>query len=357
MRGLTLFALVALSLLVAGTLAGRPLVAFATSGSMTPAIAVGDAFLVNPLDRVPDVGEVVVYAPAAAPEALAVHRVVAGTSAGFVTRGDANAVTDQDAGEPLVTPDRIRGVVVAGADGEPLVLRGAALPLLRARLLALHAWEASRLPASAIALAAGAATLAVALAPRRRKPASPRSRTRRLFPRGLLAKHVALALVAVLAAGSALAAARATEETKLALVVSDAPPPGSSRATTPGGTVAREVSVAAFPLVPTLVLVDGEARSAPSAGSVLLPPGGERRIPVSLVAADEVGLDEHVVRIARYPAVLPPSATRALHDALPGLPTALVGLALSLGAWAWWRSLALGDAPLASLLPRGRRPA
>lgn len=355
MRGLTLFATVALTLLVAGTLAGRPLVAFATSGSMTPAIAVGDAFLVNPLDRSPGVGDVVVYAPAAAPESLAVHRVVAGSPAGWVTRGDANAVTDQDAGEPLVTPDRIRGVVVAGADGEPLALRGAALPLLRARLLALHAWDAARVPAWALALAAGAATLALALAPRRRKPASPRSRTRRLLPRGLLAKHVAIGLVAILAAGTALAAARASEETRFAVVVSEAPPAGSSRATTPGGAVAREVAVAAFPLVPTLVLLEGDAGSAPSVASALLPAGAEERIPVSIVAADEVGLDEHVVRVSRYPAVLPPTATRALHDALPGLPTAVAGATLALGAWAWWRALALGDAPLAALLPRRRR--
>ena len=93
----------------------------ATSGSMAPAIQAGDGYVVVGAGEV-EVGDVVVFS---SPErgGYVTHRVVGESPAGFVTRGDANPSTDQEAGMAPVPRSAIVGEVLS-VGGSPLVVPG-----------------------------------------------------------------------------------------------------------------------------------------------------------------------------------------------------------------------------------------
>lgn len=103
---------------VALRLLGAFTVGVVTSGSMEPTLPAGSVFLAI-AGRV-EPGDVVVYR---APDgALVVHRAVAEAYGGWVTKGDANALTDQAQGVPAARP---MGVVPEVA-GRPLAVRQSA---------------------------------------------------------------------------------------------------------------------------------------------------------------------------------------------------------------------------------------
>ncbi len=109
--------------LLAGQALDRPvLLGYVTTGSMAPTLAPGDGFVAVPVELSGPIeaGDVVVFrATTVGGGGLTTHRVAAVTDAGLVTIGDANPVTDQSGGEPLVAPQqvvatalRIHGTVV-----------------------------------------------------------------------------------------------------------------------------------------------------------------------------------------------------------------------------------------------------
>lgn len=361
---LALLAAPALSLL------GHPVVAYAKSASMEPAIRLGDVFLINPFVQEPAAGDIIVYDSVLQGGALAVHRVVGGSPHGYETRGDANAVTDQDAGEPLVTPDRIRGRV-ATHGGDPLVVPRLGLLLLEARVayrsLLIAADSQERL-AAYVALAAGALALLLPEARRPRRARAPRSRDaglrrawRRVTPRRILARHVALAslLVLGLAVGAAVATSR--QDVPLSVVVTSSPPAGQDRSAAPGGFVPREIEVFSLPLVPTAVVVEGLTPGARVTEAAFhVPRGSAHRTLVEEVAGEAHGLQKDLVRVTRYPGLLPADATLALHRALPGGPLLAIGAAAALVLAAAYRAIGAGDVPLPALArrtgARGRAP-
>ncbi|CAD5243424.1 signal peptidase I [Thermococcus camini] len=108
--------LAVLGVLVIGSLAGalldRPVfMSYAYSGSMTPTIDKGDLFFINPLARNPDVGDVIVFKVGST---WTVHRVVAITEDGYITRGDNNVASDQQSHNiPPIKKDQIGGTVIA----------------------------------------------------------------------------------------------------------------------------------------------------------------------------------------------------------------------------------------------------
>lgn len=109
-----LFVLFAASLLL-GQALGQPIgIGYVETGSMSPELEPGDGFIAVPIQVADPVepGDVIVFdAENLHGGGLTTHRVVDETPAGFITKGDANAVTDQDGSEPPVK----RGQVVAVA--------------------------------------------------------------------------------------------------------------------------------------------------------------------------------------------------------------------------------------------------
>jgi signal peptidase len=97
--------------LLAGQIMGQPIVlSYVTSGSMEPTIDTGDGFVTVPTAVAGPVeeGDVVVFQAERVNDGqLTTHRVVKQTEQGFITRGDANTVTDQANDEPPVTRAQI----------------------------------------------------------------------------------------------------------------------------------------------------------------------------------------------------------------------------------------------------------
>lgn len=99
---------------------------YVNSGSMAPTLSTGDGFVAvpAPIADEPQPGDVVVYRSEQIESGgLVTHRVVAETDDGYVTKGDANPVTDQQAGEPPVSRDRIVGQALT-VNGEVFALPG-----------------------------------------------------------------------------------------------------------------------------------------------------------------------------------------------------------------------------------------
>lgn len=94
-------------------------VSYVTSDSMEPTVGVGDGYLL--LTGPVETGDIVTYR--ATDGTYVTHRVVGETDAGYLTQGDANPSTDQAAGAPPVTDDRVVGRVVT-LGGSPLTVPG-----------------------------------------------------------------------------------------------------------------------------------------------------------------------------------------------------------------------------------------
>jgi signal peptidase len=114
-RVLELSAVAVVVALLLGQSLGHPvLLGFVETGSMSPTLDPGDGFVAVPaaIGGPVETGDVVVYsAEEVQGGGLVTHRVIDETDRGYVTKGDANAFTDQDDGEPPVR----RAQVVARA--------------------------------------------------------------------------------------------------------------------------------------------------------------------------------------------------------------------------------------------------
>lgn len=97
--------------LVVGQLLGQPvLLGYVTSGSMSPTLNTGDAFVAvpEPLSGEIEPGDIIVFNAIELHEGgLTTHRVVEETEKGYITKGDNNPFRDQSSDEPVVTEDRI----------------------------------------------------------------------------------------------------------------------------------------------------------------------------------------------------------------------------------------------------------
>lgn len=92
---------------------------YATSGSMSPAIEVGDLYFVVRTDDV-DVGDVITFYSEKRGKYIT-HRAVDETAQGFITRGDDNPSTDQEAGLPPIDDSALLGRVIE-FNGKPLTI-------------------------------------------------------------------------------------------------------------------------------------------------------------------------------------------------------------------------------------------
>lgn len=342
-------------------LAGRPVVSYPVSSSMEPTLGPFDLYLVDPWPRSIEAGDIVVF-DSALRGGPAVHRVVDGDArVGWTTKGDANADVDQAVGEPYLTRDRVLGKVVTWPSGAPVRLPHAGIAVAEARAALVRAEVAVGGPqafAVAALLLAAVALAAAALVARPAPPRpAPRSRAldrllRRALPRGILGRHLGLALLVLLLASAAWSARASRTELPVTLVVVQDPTAADgARAAAPGDAVPRDVRVGSLGLLPTLVLIEsGSPGVRADAAPTSVAPWRTVVLTARQVAGDEVGLQGDVVVVQRYPDVLPTEWTLALHRAMPGSPHfALAGL-FALAGWAWLRMLGLADVPIGAWL-------
>lgn len=114
--GLTILLVFLILAMLIGQQFGQPIVlGFVATGSMSPALEAGDGFIAIPPAIAGDVGpgDVITFeAEEIEGGGLTTHRIAGETSQGYVTVGDANPFTDQDAGEPHVQDEDIVAVAL-----------------------------------------------------------------------------------------------------------------------------------------------------------------------------------------------------------------------------------------------------
>jgi len=346
-RALQAVVVVALVVVFAGFVAGQPvLVAFVETGSMEPTLDPGDGFVAVPTPLAGGIGEGDVVTFRESDGALTTHRVVGRTDGGFVTRGDANAFTDQQAGDRPVSRDRV--VAVAWAPGgDVLVLPGVGgvtdaargVVAVVARTVGLSG-DPSRLAAVAFVVTATAFVLDELLA-----DADDRRRTTRQVGRadGLAAEHVvgtAIALAVVASLATMLVASGTMA------VPYDTVDPTEVGAGDDGGIPANEtrtvpVTTSNGGVLPAVVVFDAPGDDATVVEeTVVVGPRSNATTNVSITAPAEPGRYEATVSRSQYLGVLPAASIRALHGVEPWLARLAVALVPSVATVALVRLFA-----------------
>ena len=336
--------LVVLLSVLSGQLFGQPLLlTYVETGSMAPTLEPGDAFVAIPtaLAGPVEVGDVVVFeATTLDGGGLTTHRVVGETTGGYVTRGDANVVTDQDSGEPPVPEGRVLAVAWQVGD-DPVVIPRLGLVAIAARSLVegVGGWLAGLLgrpgllgaQGSALALLAlGAAAYAVAtgLEPddRRRRHLRSRRRPHVVDVRWFV---LALALAVAVFATASMAVPVGPQEFELISAENDAPGPrivaaGTSETTTytvPGGG-----------LLPAVVVLEPASEGLAVEPTQFYVRGGEtENATVTLTAPPDIGYAPQYLHERRYLAVLPTDVIMGLYAVHPWLPVLVIDAMLSVG--------------------------
>ncbi len=329
---------VVVAALLLGQLLGQPiLLGYVATGSMAPAMDAGDGFVAVPDAVSGDIseGDVVVFEAQEVNQGeLTTHRVVAVTDEGYVTKGDANPFTDQDAGEPPVTDGQV--VATAFTVGESPVT----IPHLGTLVMGVQSTVGSIVDAiaglagvpdgldaegsGAILVGIGVALLGFGLlferaGPSRRETARTRSRE------GVIGIWVVIGLVLVVLVTLATAAMVIPSGTTTYEVVSTDQPTDDPQVLAPGetGELTRTVDNAGYlPVVVRTEAASGGVAVEPTSQTVGMRSASETTLRLS--APETEGQYLRTVSEYRYLLVLPPSILVGLHDVHPYLAVGAV---------------------------------
>ena len=354
-----LVALLVVSML-AGQVLGQPvLLGFVETGSMAPTLEPGDGFVAIPAAAAGEfeVGDVVVFrAETLDGGGLTTHRIVGGTDRGFVTRGDANAVTDQDSGEPPVQRAQIVAEVLQVGGHVVVVPKlGALVSGVRSVLSGLQAGLAALFGTSALlgtqglaylVFAAGVLAYAASVLAERRGEGEGRRRTRSRRSRDddamdatLVVLGLTLLLVSVVSASMIVPGG--TQSFDLVSAETDSERPYVVKRGTSESFTYRVPSNGWMPVV--AFLEPGSDHVAVNQSEVFVPGRGSANVTVTLSAPPETGHFPQYLTERRYLAVLPQSAIRGLYGLHPWLPLLAIDLLVGVGfAGVGWALLGTG---------------
>lgn len=323
--GLVLLGVVAV---VVGQLLGHPLLlAFVETGSMRPTITTGDGFLTVPPVMAGEIGagDIIIYrAEEIGGGGLTTHRVVDVTDEGFITAGDANAFTDQAAGEPVVTRDAVVAVVVQVA-GHPVVVPGLgtviggvgdairSVQVVLADLFGTRAFLGVQGLAFLLLAASVVGYFADVILATPQKPRS-RGTDRRA---GYRVSRL-LIVVGVLVGAAATVAMVAPSGSAVYAFDSVAPSANVEGGIPAGQQHTIEATVSNAGLIPTYVIYDSVTPGVTvPADPIFVWPRERTTVPITLSAPMDPGRYEREVVQHRYLTVLPPTVVEALHEVHP----------------------------------------
>jgi len=341
--------------LLASQLLGQPvLLGFVETGSMSPTLEPGDGFVAIPSAIAGPIGpgDVVTYrAEVVGGGGLTTHRIVGETERGFLTRGDANVVTDQDSGEPPVQRAQIVAEVLQ-VGGHVVAIPGLGLlPTgVQSLLGSVQRTLAGLLGTSALLGTQGLAYLIFAvgvlayvasvLAERRdegegrRRIRTKRSRDDGAIDAGLVVLGLTLLLVATVTA-SMVASGGTQSFGMISADTNSERPYVLERGTSETFTYI----VPSNGRIPVVVFLEpGSDRIAVNRSEVFVPGGSSANVSVTLTAPPRTGHYPQYLTERRYLAVLPRGMIRTLYAIHPWLPLiaidALVGIGFAGIGWA-----------------------
>jgi signal peptidase len=337
---------------------GQPvLLSYVTSDSMEPTIEPGDGFVAVPTAITGETtpGDIVIYQSTG--EGLVTHRVVDETPAGYVTRGDANPVTDQDGGDPHVTEEDIVAkalqvgdtvVTVPGLGTAAAAIGGSVntVQLLITSELGGDSSESSGL--AYLLLVLSLVGYAVETVRDSRRPGPDDGDDIGVSPRFLT---VAFTLFVVALAAAAMLVPAGTASLT---VISSDPAPDAERVTEPGGTVETTYYIENDGVIPVVSRLETGDDITLERNEVAVS-GRERvAVPVTLAAPDETGHYERSVVEYRYLYLLPRSLLEALYEIHPRIPFGAIVVPIGISAHVLGRIL-VGSESVRETRDRERR--
>jgi signal peptidase len=329
-RILLLLISVAAVTLVLGHSLGYPLLlGFVETGSMQPTLEPNDGFVAipTPLAGPIEEGDVVTFrAEEIRGGGLTTHRVVGETDGGYVTRGDANPFTDQQAGEPPVRRSEIVAVALQ-VGGEVVVLPNLGGVVAATRSVFALVGDALGLDGGPTQLAtvlfaalSGAFLLDELLAESEDERPEHRSTSRDAGYDAdrLLVAGVALVLV--------VATLSMTLPSGVETVTYDSVEPerASGGGIPAGGERAVPLKFSNGGYVPTVVFLDAPDGAPLSSDLVVLGPRERASVNLTVAAPSDPGRYEQRVVQHRYVGVFPVPVLRALHAVHPWLAVTAV---------------------------------
>jgi len=337
-RAVELCVLVLVITSLAGQFLGQPILfAYVETGSMEPTLDPGDGYLVVPpaLGGPLNQGDVIVYdAERLQGGGLVTHRVVGQTSQGFVTKGDANAFTDQDGVEPPVQRPQIVGqAVVVGGTIVRIPHLGTAVTGLQETLAGTQQWltalvgTRSGIGAQGLSVALfalGTLLYLVSLIQDRRGP--PRRRPSRTGPRRRRERRWLLILVlgVILLIPITATMVLPGGDTTVDLISAESDAPGS-RVVQAGTTEEATYRVPNFGAIPLYVILEpGTEHIEMQPREATVPPRESVNATMLLSAPPETGYYREYVIEHRYLSILPVSWLRALYAVHSWLPIIVI---------------------------------
>lgn len=337
-----LLLVVVLSLFV-GQVLGQPiLLGFVETGSMSPTLEPGDGFVAVPAALAGPIepGDVVVFeAQTLQGGGLTTHRVVDETSQGFITKGDANAVTDQASGEPPVQREQVVATALQ-VGGSVVVIPnlGVLVTGLNGALTSFQQWLAITLGTRGVLGTQGLAYILFAvgllfylvsvLMASERRPRTRRTtrETGQLNPRLVVA---VLTVLLVLVVTASMTVPSGPQRLDVVSSQSDAPGPSVIEA---GGSENLTYVVPSNGLVPVMVFLEPATEGVEVSPREVYVPGGQRRnATVTLSVPPETGSYSRTFVEHRYVALLPAPTIRTLYGIHPWAPIVVIDAFLGIG--------------------------
>ena len=305
--------------LLAGQVLGQPVfVGYVTTDSMEPTIDASDGFVAVPsfLAGEPEVGDVVVFdARELHDGGLTTHRIVGETEDGYITKGDANSFTDQDAEESPVND----GQIVAHAlqiDGEVVTIPhlGTVVGTVQSIVAAPFGMLDQR-SAGTVLIGVGIALFLLAgVVGERGRRVTRRSRNRP----NVVAIRTLVTFAVVIVVGAATAAMVLPAGVHEFGVAAAEEPTGEPNVVEPGGTATVSYDTHNGGFLPVLVINEPASKGTAVEPREVVLGGGERaETTVTMAAPDEPATRLRHVRESRYLLLLPPRVVAALHAIHP----------------------------------------
>jgi signal peptidase len=328
-------ALLVLSVLamMAGQLAGQPvLLSFVETGSMAPTMQPGDGFIAIPavLAGPPERGDVITFeAKNLDGGGLTTHRVVGETESGYITQGDANAVTDQDGPEPPVTREQIKAEALQIGDTLVVIPKIGLLALgVRGAVSGLQQFLATTFGTRAFLGPQGLAYIFAAFGVLSyagsyffgthsdRSRGRTRNRSTGVVNASLIVGGLTVALMVLITLTMVVPGGVHTFE----YVAAESDSPGPDVIKT-GTTETISYSIPSTGFIPTVVYLEPKSdRLTVTPRELYVGSGQTRTALVEITAQSETGPGAQHMAEHRYIAVLPQSTIRGLYNVHPWAP-------------------------------------